>query len=113
VAPAADVLLWGLAGFVFLLVCLQFTPVAAPRWALTPILFGLAYVAHFIPMPWLAYVAASGLIPVVFKLSGGHGEEETYGEQLRSKWFAVKFDRQRKARVRPPSQPGSRIPPLP
>jgi hypothetical protein len=110
---AADVLLWGLAGLVILLVYLQLTPVMAPRWALTPMLFGFAYVAHLIPQPWIIYVAASGLIPVAFKLAGGHDAEETYGSQLRSKFFAVKFDRERRARARPPSKPGSRIPKLP
>jgi len=41
------------------------------------------------------------------------GDEETYGQQLRSRYFAVKLKRERQARVKPASKPGSRIPPLP
>lgn len=99
------------AGFALFMVTQLFIPWRVPVWLMPVLLFLCAYVAHFIPVPWLVYVAASGVIPVLYMLAGG-GAADPPGAHLAEKLGAIELPKKKDRPQRPPprSRKGHRVP---
>lgn len=118
-----ELLLLAGAGFALLKMVELFSPWRPKLWQMPGLLFLCGYVAHFIPQPWLLYVAVSGVIPLLYMLSGG-ASAASPGQDMADRllsWIGHRRELDQVKRTmpsrtrragRPRSAKGSRIPPV-